>query len=110
MLLKFLLGGFFLVSLLAAFVLAPLRQGGPTPNSGDNKADQNVKSLRLMSWNIGNGDLETETRAHVEDLPSVARVILDNDADAVALQELTGEDQLKLLLRHLENRYRGLRV
>ena len=107
MLLKFLLGGFFLVSLLAAFVLTPLRLGGPTPNSGGNKADQHVKRLRLMSWNIGNGDLETETRAHVEDLPAVALVILDNDADAVALQELTGEDQLKLLLRHLENRYRG---
>ena len=60
-----------------------------------------------MTWNIGNADLETETRAHTQDLPAVARVILENDADAVALQELTGEDQLKLLLRHLDNRYRG---
>jgi len=40
-------------------------------------------------------------------LPAVARVIRDNDADAVAIQELTGEDQLRLLLAHLENRYRG---
>src|SRR6185312_1973797 len=47
------------------------------------------------------------TRAHSEDLRAVARVIKDNDADAVAIQELTGEDQLQLLLAHLENRYRG---
>jgi endonuclease/exonuclease/phosphatase family metal-dependent hydrolase len=63
--------------------------------------------LRLLSWNIGNGDLEAETRAHTEDLPAVARVILANKPDAVALQELTGDDQLKLLLAQLENRYRG---
>jgi endonuclease/exonuclease/phosphatase family metal-dependent hydrolase len=37
----------------------------------------------------------------------VAKVIMDNDADAVALQELTDENQLKLLLASLENRYRG---
>jgi len=65
------------------------------------------KRLRLLSWNIGNGDLEAETRAHTEDLPAVARVILANKPDAVALQELSGEDQLKQLLAELENRYRG---
>lgn len=106
MLLKFILGGFFLLSLFAAFVIAPLSQD-KLRNKSNGISNQAVKSLRLMSWNIGNADLETETRAHVEDLPSVARVILENDAHAVALQELTGEDQLKLLLRHLENRYRG---
>jgi endonuclease/exonuclease/phosphatase family metal-dependent hydrolase len=37
----------------------------------------------------------------------VAQVILENDADTVALQELTGADQLKLLLASLKNRYRG---
>ena len=65
------------------------------------------KSLHLLSWNIGNGDLEAETRAHTEDLPAVARVILANNPDAVALQELSGEDQLKQLLAQLNNRYRG---
>ncbi|MDQ6653692.1 MAG: endonuclease/exonuclease/phosphatase family protein, partial [Acidobacteriota bacterium] len=65
------------------------------------------RRLRLISWNIGNGDLESDTRARAEDLPTVALVIKDNDADAVAIQELTGEAQLKLLLAHLENRYRG---
>jgi endonuclease/exonuclease/phosphatase family metal-dependent hydrolase len=61
----------------------------------------------LLSWNIGNGDLEQDTRAHDDDLQAVAEVILDKDADAVALQELTGADQLKLLLTHLHNSYRG---
>lgn len=108
MLLKLLLGGFFLLSLLAAFVLAPLTQSEPRgPNVETKNSDQSGNHLRLMTWNIGNADLETETRAHDEDMAAVARVILDNDADAVALQELTGEDQLKLLLRHLEKRYRG---
>jgi endonuclease/exonuclease/phosphatase family metal-dependent hydrolase len=61
----------------------------------------------LLTWNIGNGDLESETRAHTEDLSAVAQVIRDNDPDAVTLQELTGEGQLKQLLANLQNRYRG---
>jgi len=108
MVLKFLLGGCFLLSLLTAFVLAPLSQNEMKgTNSGNGNSDQGGKHLRLMTWNIGNADLETETRAHDEDLEAVARVILDKDVDAVALQELTGEDQLKRLLGHLEKRYRG---
>jgi endonuclease/exonuclease/phosphatase family metal-dependent hydrolase len=101
--LKFLLGALFASSLLGAFVLAP-RQG-VAPKEEDRAQDS--RRLRLLSWNIGNGDLEADTRAHVEDLPAVAQVILDSDADAVALQELTGQDQLKLLLASLKNRYRG---
>jgi len=98
---KLALAVLFTGSLLAAFATRPrvertARQGGSTQ-----------KSLRLLSWNVGNGDLEAETRAHTEDLPAVARVILANNPDAVALQELTGEDQLKQLLAQLENRYRG---
>jgi endonuclease/exonuclease/phosphatase family metal-dependent hydrolase len=108
MLFKSLLGGFLLAALLIAFVVAPLRQGESTGDNVRNRnSNQNTQRLRLMTWNIGNADLETETRAHNEDLPVVAQVILDNDADAVALQELTGANQLKLLLRHLEKRYRG---
>ena len=37
----------------------------------------------------------------------MAEVINDNEPDAVALQELTGKDQLRLLLTHLKDRYRG---
>lgn len=109
--LKFLLGAFFVLSLLGAFVLAPQHKFSRNNDTGDISSDedrgQDSRRLRLISWNIGNGDLESETRAHTQDLAAVAQVIKDSDADAVALQELTGGDQLKLLLAHLENRYRG---
>jgi len=107
--LKLLLAACFIFSLLGAFVLAPKqkfsRHNGDAAAPGNQS--QNGRRLRLLSWNIGNGDLESETRAHAEDLPAVAKVIMDNDPDAVALQELTGEDQLKLLLARLKNKYRG---
>ena len=104
---KLLLGGLFVLSLLGAFVIEPAREHEYQPAAHASVPGDNGTRLRLLSWNIGNGDLESETRAHSEDLPAVAKVILDNDADAVALQELTGADQLKLLLAHLKNRYRG---
>lgn len=63
--------------------------------------------LRLMTWNIGYGDLEEDSRAHTKDLEAVAEVILKNDPEAVALQELTGASQLESLLGHLKRRYRG---
>jgi endonuclease/exonuclease/phosphatase family metal-dependent hydrolase len=109
--LKFLLIAFFVTSLLGAFVLAPqqkLSRHNDSSGIGDNEGrGPGDRRLRLMSWNIGNGDLESETRAHAEDLPAVAQVIVDNGADAVAIQELTGEGQLNLLLAHLKNRYAG---
>ena len=110
--LKFLLGAFFVLSLLGALVLAPQQQKLSRNNdNGDASVDErrrpDGRRLRLLTWNIGNGDLESETRAHTEDLPAIAQVIADNDPDAVALQELTGEDQLRLLLAHLKDRYRG---
>ena len=64
-------------------------------------------SLRLLTWNIGYAELEDDTRAHDKDLPAVAEVILREDPDAVALQELTGTAQLKILLRLLHGKYRG---
>lgn len=87
--------------LLGAFVLEPQPQRSllGAPNHGTR--------LRLLSWNIGYGDLESDTRARQEDLPAVAQIILSSDPDAVALQELTGEDQLKVLLSHLQERYSG---
>jgi endonuclease/exonuclease/phosphatase family metal-dependent hydrolase len=105
--LKLLLGTFFMLSLVGAFLVEPARDNVRVLESNSGSRSENDNSLRLLTWNIGNGDLESETRAHAEDLPAVARVILDNDADAVALQELTGNDQLKLLLKHLKNRYGG---
>lgn len=107
--LKFLLVAFLATSLLGAFVLAPQQKLSRhiSDINNDEKRSPEDGRLRLMSWNIGNGDLESETRAHAEDLPAVAQVIMDNDADAVAIQELTGEDQLNLLLVHLKNRYAG---
>jgi endonuclease/exonuclease/phosphatase family metal-dependent hydrolase len=63
--------------------------------------------LRLMTWNIGYGDLEDDSRAHNKDLKAVAEAITTSDPDAVALQELTGQEQLEILLAHLKRRYRG---
>ena len=66
-----------------------------------------VNSLRLLTWNVGYAELEDDTRAHDKDLPAVAEVILRQDADAVALQELTGKAQLNVLLGLLHGKYRG---
>ena len=63
--------------------------------------------LRLMTWNVGYAELEDDTRAHTSDLRAVADAITKADPDAVALQELTGSDQLKILLGYLGGRYRG---
>ncbi|HEX8144458.1 MAG TPA: endonuclease/exonuclease/phosphatase family protein [Pyrinomonadaceae bacterium] len=63
--------------------------------------------LRLMTWNIGYGDLEDDSRAHNKDIKAVAEAILASDPEAVALQELTGQEQLEILLGHLKRRYRG---
>ena len=105
--LKLLLALLFTLSLLGAFVLKSAGRRAPEQNDHDDGSVDIASRFRLLTWNIGNGDLESETRAHDEDLAAVAQVILDNDADAVALQELTGDGQLKLLLSHLDNRYRG---
>jgi endonuclease/exonuclease/phosphatase family metal-dependent hydrolase len=64
-------------------------------------------ALRLLTWNIGYAELEDDTRAHNKDLPAVAEVILREDPDAVALQELTGKAQLNSLLELLHGNYRG---
>lgn len=63
--------------------------------------------LRLMTWNIGYAELENDSRAHDEDLKAVADTILTHDPDAVALQELRGEDQLKILVGYLHGGYAG---
>jgi len=63
--------------------------------------------LRLMTWNIGYADLDADNRAQNKDIPNIAEVILNNDPDIVALQEITGEAQLQFLLRRLRGKYKG---
>jgi len=63
--------------------------------------------MRFITWNIGYAELEDDSRAHTKDLQAVAATILSNDPDAVALQELTDEGQLKILLGYLRGRYKG---
>ncbi|MBC8032146.1 MAG: endonuclease/exonuclease/phosphatase family protein [Pyrinomonadaceae bacterium] len=103
--LKIVIGVLFVSMFLGAFYFesTPERKA----ETGLERSSGAGTVFRLMSWNIGYGDLESESRAHVEDLPAVAQVILSHDPDAVAIQELTGESQLKLLLAQLKNRYHG---
>ena len=99
---KILLGVLFLVMVGAAFYFDPARDRsllGVQPADGIR--------LRLMTWNIGRASLERDSRAHNEDLKAVAEVIMKYDPDALALQELTGPDQLDILLGHLKQGYRG---
>jgi endonuclease/exonuclease/phosphatase family metal-dependent hydrolase len=63
--------------------------------------------LRVMTWNVGYADQEDDSRAHTKDSPAIAEIILRNDPDAVTLQELTGPEQLKILLEHLHGKYSG---
>ena len=79
----------------------------PRASEQPSSSTKAVHSLRLLTWNIGYAELEDDTRAHDKDLPAVAEVILREDADAVALQELTGNAQLKTLLGLLQGKYRG---
>ena len=79
----------------------------PRASEQTSSAHRVAPSLRLLTWNIGYAELEDDTRAHDKDLPAVADVILRHDPDAVALQELTGNAQLKSLLDLLHGKYRG---
>lgn len=102
---KVLVGGLFGLMLTGAFMLGPARGGDQL--GGVGRQDDTVRPFRLLTWNLGYGNLESDTRAHSEDLPAVADLILNNDPDAVAIQELTGPDQLKILLALLKNQYHG---
>src|SRR5215211_2961730 len=79
----------------------------PHESEETNASTQSQRSLRLLTWNIGYAELEDDTRAHTKDFPAIAEVILKSDPDAVALQELTGREQLNALLKLLQGRYRG---
>ena len=79
----------------------------PHKSEETGDATRTQRSLRLLTWNIGYAELEDDTRAHTKDFPAIAEVILKADPDAVALQELTGKQQLNVLLGLLRGRYRG---
>ncbi|HEU4389765.1 MAG TPA: endonuclease/exonuclease/phosphatase family protein [Blastocatellia bacterium] len=99
---RLILGFLFVASVAGSFYFDPARDRSllaMRPSDGPR--------LRLMTWNIGYATLEDDSRAHTSDLGSVARTISRFDPDAVALQELTGPDQLQVLLGRLGSRYRG---
>jgi endonuclease/exonuclease/phosphatase family metal-dependent hydrolase len=96
-----------LLLLFCLMIVGAVHFAEPRTSQERSSATEEVHSLRLLTWNIGYAELEDDTRAHDKDLPAVAEVILRQDADAVALQELTGKAQLHTLVGLLKGRYRG---
>ncbi len=96
-----------LLLLFCLMILGAVHFAQPHESEEPSSSRKVVHLLRLLTWNIGYAELEDDTRAHDKDLPAVAEVILRQDPDAVALQELTGNAQLKTLLDLLHGRYRG---
>jgi endonuclease/exonuclease/phosphatase family metal-dependent hydrolase len=96
-----------LLLLFCLMILGAVHFAEPRVSEERNAPAKSQASLRLLTWNIGYAELEDDTRAHDQDLPAVADVILREDPDAVALQELTGSAQLNTLLGLLQSKYRG---
>lgn len=96
-----------LLLLFCLMILGAVHFAQPGESKKPGSSARDFHSLRLLTWNIGYADLEDDTRAHDKDLPAVAKVILRQDPDAVALQELTGNAQLNILLGLLHGKYRG---
>jgi endonuclease/exonuclease/phosphatase family metal-dependent hydrolase len=96
-----------LLVLFCLMVLGAVHFAQPRESERPSASVKFVHSLRLLTWNIGYAELEDDTRAHDKDLPAVAELILRQDPDAVALQEMTGNAQLKILLGLLQGKYRG---
>ena len=96
-----------LTALCLLMIVAAIRFDPSRPRALLASKASDGPHLRLITWNIGYAELEDDSRAHTKDLQAVADTILSNDPDAVALQELTGAEQLKLLLGYLQGRYKG---
>jgi endonuclease/exonuclease/phosphatase family metal-dependent hydrolase len=96
-----------LALLFCLMIVGAIHFAQPSKTEAPGSQTETGVSLRLLTWNIGYAELEDDTRAHDKDLPAVAELILREDPDAVALQELTGGAQLKALLRLLNGKYRG---
>lgn len=96
-----------LLLLFCLMILGAVHFSQPPESEEPSSSAKERHSLRLLTWNIGYAELEDDTRAHDGDLPAVAEVILRHNPDAVALQELTGNSQLNILLGLLHGKYRG---
>lgn len=96
-----------LLILFSLMIIGAVHFSAPRVSESSDSTTETRASLRLLTWNIGYAELEDDTRAHDKDLPAVADVILREDPDAVALQELTGSPQLNSLLGLLHGKYRG---
>ncbi len=96
-----------LLLLFVLMILGAVHFVKPREAENSSSSVTPARSLRLLTWNIGYAELEDDTRAHDKDLPAVAEVILREDADAVALQEMTGNAQLNKLIDLLHGKYRG---
>ena len=96
-----------LLVLLALMIVGAVHFTPPAQSDEAGGAAPGAHYIRLLTWNIGYAELEDDTRAHDKDLPAVAEVILREDPDAVALQELTGNAQLNTLLGLLHGKYHG---
>ena len=96
-----------LLLLFCLMLVGAVHFAQPRESEEASSPAKNVHSLRLLTWNIGYAELESDTRAHDKDLPAVAKIILREDPDAVALQEVTGNTQLNTLLSLLHGKYRG---
>jgi endonuclease/exonuclease/phosphatase family metal-dependent hydrolase len=96
-----------LLLLFCLMIVGAVHFAAPHESEERSSSADVVHSLRLLTWNIGYAELEDDTRAHDKDLPAVAELLLRQNADAVALQELTGNAQLNKLLGLLKGRYRG---
>jgi endonuclease/exonuclease/phosphatase family metal-dependent hydrolase len=96
-----------LLLLFCLMILGAVHFAQPHESEKLNTSVKVLHPLRLLTWNIGYAELEDDTRAHDKDLPAVAELILREDPDAVALQELTGKAQLNVLLSLLHGKYHG---
>ena len=96
-----------LLLLFCLMIVGAVHFAEPREPEQRSSSAEDIHSLRLLTWNIGYAELEDDTRAHDKDLPAVAELILRQEPDAVALQELTGNAQLKMLLGLLNGKYRG---
>ena len=96
-----------LLLLFCLMILGAVHFARPRESAHANSSANVTHSLRLLTWNIGYAELEDDTRAHDKDLPAVAEVILRQDPDAIALQDMTGKSQLNTLLGLLHGKYSG---
>lgn len=100
------LGLALVLALLCALVLAP---GKPRPAAltlADDDGAVASGDLVLLSWNVGQAPPDNGPSRRGQ-LPCIARVVRDADADVVCLQELRDARHLEVLLDLLGPGWRG---